>query len=64
MTNHADMTVVGIGSMDEEATIIRNGILSKTDFALLKMQGAVETCSTTSSTRTATPSTPTSRTAS
>ena len=41
MTNHADMTVVGIGSMDEEATIIRNGILSKTDLALLKMQGAV-----------------------
>lgn len=41
MTSHADMTVVGIGSMDEEATIIRNGILSKTDFALLKMQGAV-----------------------
>lgn len=41
MTSHADMTVVGIGSMDEDATIIRNGILSKTDFALLKMQGAV-----------------------
>ncbi len=41
MTSHADITVVGIGSMDEEATIIRNGILSKTDFALLKMQGAV-----------------------
>ena len=41
MTSHADMTVVGVGSMDEDATIIRNGILSKTDFALLKMQGAV-----------------------
>ncbi|WP_130811769.1 sugar-binding transcriptional regulator [Olsenella sp. Marseille-P4559] len=41
MTLHADMTAVGIGSMSEDATIIRNGILSKTDFALLKMQGAV-----------------------
>lgn len=41
MTKHANMTIVGIGSMDEDATTIRNGILNKTDLALLKMKGAV-----------------------
>lgn len=41
MTEHADMSVVGIGAMNDDATILRNGILSKTEFALLKMQGAV-----------------------
>ena len=41
MTKHADMSVVGIGAMNDDATILRNGILSKTEFALLKMQGAV-----------------------
>ena len=35
------MTVVGIGSMEDDATIISNGILSKNDFMVLKMQGAV-----------------------
>ncbi len=35
------MTVVGIGGMDENATIIRNGIFSKQDLLYLTMQGAV-----------------------
>lgn len=37
----AAMTVVGIGAMDDDATIITSGILSKNDFTYLKMQGAV-----------------------
>lgn len=37
----AKMTVVGIGSMASNATIIKNGILTQEDFLLLKMQGAV-----------------------
>ena len=37
----ASMTVVGIGSMEDDATIINNGILSKNDFTMLRMQGAV-----------------------
>ena len=37
----SSMTVVGIGSMKDDATIISNGILSKQDFTVLKMQGAV-----------------------
>lgn len=41
MSEHADMSVVGIGGIDEDATVLRNGILSKNELALLKMQGAV-----------------------
>ena len=41
MTEYADMSIVGIGGGDENATIQRNGILSKNELALLKMQGAV-----------------------
>lgn len=37
----SSMSVVGIGYMGENATIIRNGILSQNDFTVLKMQGAV-----------------------
>ena len=35
------MSVVGIGGMDDEATIVKNGILTKNDFTLLRMQGGV-----------------------
>jgi len=41
MTQLASMTVVGIGGIHDEATIISAGILSKNDFLLLGMQGAV-----------------------
>lgn len=41
MTEHANMSVVGIGGAEESATVLRNGILSKNELALLKMQGAV-----------------------
>ena len=41
MSRVAKMTVVGIGSMASNATIIQNGILTKADFLLLEMQGAV-----------------------
>lgn len=34
-------TVVGIGGMSEEATILRSGLINKNDFLYLKMQGAV-----------------------
>ncbi len=37
----SSMTVVGIGSMEDDATILSNGILSKNDFTVLKLQGAV-----------------------
>lgn len=37
----SSMSVVGIGGMSDEATIVRNGILSKNDFTLLQMQGGV-----------------------
>jgi DNA-binding transcriptional regulator LsrR (DeoR family) len=37
----ASMSVVGIGSMDESATIIQNGILTKNDLTFLGMHGAV-----------------------
>lgn len=37
----SSMSVVGIGGMDDGATIIQNGVLSKNDLTLLKMQGAV-----------------------
>ncbi|MCI9294146.1 MAG: sugar-binding transcriptional regulator [Lawsonibacter sp.] len=35
------MSVVGIGSMSEEATILKNGVLNGNDFTILKLQGAV-----------------------
>jgi DNA-binding transcriptional regulator LsrR (DeoR family) len=35
------LTVVGIGGMGSSATILREGILNKGDFTLLRMQGAV-----------------------
>lgn len=35
------MSVVGVGNMADDATSIKNGILTKQDFTLLKMQGAV-----------------------
>lgn len=41
MSRAATMTVVGIGGMDSNATILQNGILSKGDFLLLEMNGAV-----------------------
>lgn len=37
----SSMSVVGIGSMNERATIVKNGILNHNDFTFLKMQGAV-----------------------
>lgn len=37
----SSMSVVGIGSMNEQATIVKNGILNKNDFTYLQMQGAV-----------------------
>lgn len=37
----SSMSVVGIGSMNDNATIIRNGIFSKNDFMVLRLQGAV-----------------------
>jgi lsr operon transcriptional repressor len=41
MTEFADMSIVGIGATEDDATVLRNGILSKSELALLKMQGAV-----------------------
>lgn len=41
LTEHADMSIVGIGGAEENATVLRNGILNKNELALLKMQGAV-----------------------
>ncbi|WP_313584078.1 sugar-binding transcriptional regulator [Lacrimispora sp.] len=41
MVNLASMTVVGIGGIREDATIIKNGIFTKNDFLYLAMQGAV-----------------------
>ena len=41
MVRLASMTIVGIGGMSEDATIITNGILNKNDFLYLSMQGAV-----------------------
>lgn len=41
MASFSSMSIVGIGSMSDEATIIKAGMLSKKDFLLLSMQGAV-----------------------
>ena len=37
----AAMTIVGIGGMDENATVVRNGIITPKDLLYLSMQGAV-----------------------
>ena len=34
------MSVIGIGSMSREATILKNGVLNENDFTILKLQGA------------------------
>lgn len=41
MVKLAAMTIIGIGGMGEDATILNNGILNKNDFLYLSMQGAV-----------------------
>lgn len=41
MVKLASMTLVGIGGMSDNATILQNGIVSKNDFFYLSMQGAV-----------------------
>lgn len=41
MVNLASMTVISIGGLKEDATIIKNGIFNKNDFLYLSMQGAV-----------------------
>jgi DNA-binding transcriptional regulator LsrR (DeoR family) len=41
MVSLASITLVGIGGIGEDATILKNGILSKNDFLYLSMQGAV-----------------------
>ena len=37
----ASFTILGIGGMNDEATILKTGVLTKNDFWQLKMQGAV-----------------------
>ena len=37
----SDVTVVGIGSMEDDATIVASNIMSKNDFLYLRRQGAV-----------------------
>lgn len=41
MAELAHMTVVGIGAVDETATIFRNNMISRNELVLLKMNGAV-----------------------
>ncbi len=41
MATHSQFTVVGIGAMNNEATLVTNGMVSSNDFLLLSMQGAV-----------------------
>lgn len=41
MVQLSSLTVVGIGSIGENATIVKSGILSKNDFLYLQMKGAV-----------------------
>jgi DNA-binding transcriptional regulator LsrR (DeoR family) len=41
MASLAQMSIVGIGGMDEDATIVTNGMLTHNDFLLLSMKGAV-----------------------
>lgn len=37
----SSLTVVGIGAMNDRATVLKSGILNQNDFLYLKMQGAV-----------------------
>jgi len=41
MAQLSSITVVGIGGMEEEATIVKSSIINKNDVLYLKMQGAV-----------------------
>ena len=41
MLSLSDVTVVGIGGMNSDATIVTSGVLSMNDFSFLKMKGAV-----------------------
>lgn len=41
MTSLAHMTIIGIGGMNEDATILKSSHLTRNDYLLLKMQGAV-----------------------
>ena len=41
MVDLSDTTVVGIGGLNDDATIVKNGILSKNDLRLLQMMGSV-----------------------
>ncbi|GHV94365.1 deoxyribonucleoside regulator [Spirochaetia bacterium] len=41
MVSLASFTIIGIGGMNDEATILKSGVLSKNDFLYLKMHGAV-----------------------
>lgn len=41
MVQLSSMSVVGIGSLNENATIVKSGILTKNDLLYLKMKGAV-----------------------
>jgi DNA-binding transcriptional regulator LsrR (DeoR family) len=41
MVSLASFTIVGIGGMNDEATILKTGVLSANDFLYLKMRGAV-----------------------
>ena len=41
MIGLSSMSVIGIGSMTDSATVLKSGILSNNDFLYLKMQGAV-----------------------
>jgi DNA-binding transcriptional regulator LsrR (DeoR family) len=41
MASLASFTIVGIGGMNDEATVLKSGVLSANDFLYLKMQGSV-----------------------
>jgi DNA-binding transcriptional regulator LsrR (DeoR family) len=41
MVSLASFTIIGIGGMGDNATIVKSGALTKSDFLYLKMQGAV-----------------------
>ncbi len=41
MVDLASMSVVGIGGIADNATILKNGMLTKSDFELLRMRGSV-----------------------
>lgn len=41
MTSFSNVSVIGIGSVSSEATIVKNGLLTQSDMEVLKMRGAV-----------------------